>query len=138
QLRSMSMAEGRRLLEDEHQQVACNAVWDRENQRFTIPVMRLKIVGHFLPADFTRIFGAYFYRDTLGLDRGGAGALTIADRKLLGLHNPNQPYTGTPLVEYATTPSGEMFEVRLEFCDTNLPYGNASLDKLAATGRRQA
>lgn len=132
-LRSIPLAEGRRLLDPDNEAPPRNALRDQKKRRLVVPRIVIRLVAHFLTADFSRMFGAQFFHDVLGLDNGGAGSLAIADGKLLRLHNPRQPYVAMPAVEYAQAPSGELFEVRLEYRDTNLLLQSGTLDSLAKT-----
>ena len=124
--------EGRRLLEGGPSAGPSNGAWRPLEGRWAVPILNLVLVGHFLPADFGRIFGRDFYDELL---RPAAGeALAIRDGKLPGFAaaGPGAAFA-PPVVEYAAGPDGSLYAVRLEFRDTTLPFGPGSLDGLGRT-----
>jgi hypothetical protein len=126
----VSRHEGRRL-------VAAgppNAVLKPGRTTLSVPTIRIVLVGHFLPADFARCFGRDFYDDLFDSRPDGERPLAFAGGKVVGLAYPGgSAYAGAPVVEFASTPDGSLYEVRLETRDTNQPFGTATLDRLSRT-----
>ena len=80
-------------------------------------------------ADLLRVFGRQFYLGLLANSAGSPPPLGFRDGKLLGFTTGNRYCP--PLVEFGVAPDGSVYEVRLQTCDTMLPYGTASLDRLS-------
>src|SRR5262249_32132204 len=55
----------------------------------------------------------------------------VRDGRLLGLGQPGTP--GAPVVEYARTADGDLYEIRLRTRDTNLPFGPMTLEAASKT-----
>jgi hypothetical protein len=128
-LEFLTRREGRLRTEkfDHHEKAAVPAnVWYvKRNRRWEIPSIRLTMVGHFLSADFLRIWGRDFFESLLEDD------ISIRSRKLIQLVDEHRKF-GEPVVEYCSW--GENFyRVCLRTRDTVLPYGHASLDTLSKT-----
>jgi hypothetical protein len=108
-----------------------NLAWDFKKRRWRVPALRVTLVGHFLPADFYRIFGRSFL-DSLRAADGRGRTIEVGSRKLLHFREGSGKFGSTePVVEYVRTGDGRLFEVRLRMRDTNLPFGSASLDALS-------
>ena len=91
------------------------------------PKLKLVIVGHFLQADFCRLFGSTFYADTLSTP-----GYRVSDGKLVGLEACHGRYTDTqPVVQFARNEDDRIYQVTLRFRDTILPYGRGSLDSFS-------
>lgn len=88
------------------------------------PKIQVVIVGHFLHADFGRLFGRDFYADTLS-----TAGFRVGDGKLVCIEMVyGQFINSQPVVQYARTDDNLIFQVSLGFRDTMLPYGSGSLD----------
>jgi hypothetical protein len=112
---------------------AQNATPRRNSSRLAVPAIRLVIIGHFLTADIGRMFGSDYYDDIFSSRPGGEQALTLANRKIVALAYAGSPFAGPPIVQYATDPDGNLFQVHLEFRDTQIAMGKDSLDSLSRT-----
>ncbi len=94
-------------------------------------------VGHFLPADFARIYDRRFFSKVL------SSGVQIADGKLLCLEMATNHFVNRrPVVQYAQSANGGLYRVTLEFRDTGLPFGYGSLDSfsrmLLAIGKHES
>ena len=88
------------------------------------PKIQIVVVGHFLQADFGRLFGRGFYADTLSTP-----GYRMGDGKLVCFEMAHGQFTDTqPVVQYARTDDNLILQVQLGFRDTILPYGSGSLD----------
>ena len=125
-----SLREGRQRLEAGPADGPTNGSWSRRAGRWEVPTLHLVLVGHFLRADLGRIFGRDFYDDLLRPATGEPLALRADARPGFVGAGPGAAFAA-PLVEYAAGPGGALYAVRLEFRDTTLPFGGATLDDLA-------
>jgi hypothetical protein len=134
-LKPIEVHEGRRRLESENSvDFPRNAIWCNRTGRWVIPSLRLVFVGHFLPADFGRIFGRDFYDTLLRPAPGFPDSLVIRDGNLIGLVRPGRSATfAPPIVQYALDQDALLYKVQLETRDTNLPFGPSSLDRHSRT-----
>jgi hypothetical protein len=129
QLRASSRTEAEQCLEHPDKAAGpVNGQWDEAKQRWRVPMVRVVLVGHFLRADFGRMFGREFLAELID-----SGELAIRNGKRLGFADPRQPYNPAPVVQYAAMPDGSMFAIALEMRDTFLPYGSASLEEHSTT-----
>jgi hypothetical protein len=98
----------------------------RGREGYRLPCVDLTLVGHFLRADITRLFGTRFWNSLRIAARMGA-RLSLGGHKLLGLREGR---VMSPILEYLYV-EGELVPLRVTMRDTILPYGPGSLDKLA-------
>jgi hypothetical protein len=102
-----------------------NVGYDKRGRRWRVPSLNLTVVGHFLTADFCRLWGRQFLDDLL------ADGVAITARKLIQFDERGRRY-GAPTVEYAAL-ADNLFGVCLWTRDTILPYGPHPLDALSKT-----
>ena len=107
------------------------AHWDEARGEWKLPTIRVHMIGHFLPADLGRVFGAEFSKSLFQPDQRGSQPLTLQDRKLLTITHPQQRFAA-PTVEFIDSPEG-FYRVVLETRDTRLPFGSASLERHCQT-----
>jgi hypothetical protein len=113
---------------------AANKTQKNNNSGWTVPAIRLVIIGHFLTADFGRMFGREFYAHLFTSQPDGEQALAFSNRKVIGLAYPGSPFARAPIVEYALDSDGNLYQIRLETRDTQLALDpKASLDDLSRT-----
>lgn len=107
-----------------------NVAWDEQRQRWKVPDVRLTVVGHFLRADFGRLFGRRFLAG-LRLGPGeGHPRVFVPERKLLRFISGG--HGRPPVLEYVAG-DDEFFGVRVEMRDTTLPFGPGSLERHSRT-----
>ena len=127
----LSRQEGLKRLSDKFDGPA-NREWCKRRGRWVVPAITLQLIGHFLPADFARIFGRDFYADLLDptVDRPVSIRMEkySASRK-----RPVRITASAPVVEFLVDFDDNMYEVRLETRDLACPYGKASLEKHSQT-----
>jgi hypothetical protein len=127
---AVSRSEGRRLLEDGPP----NATRSSGTGRWVVPAIPIALIGHFLPADFGRVFGRRFFDDLFGSAPDRERPLAFRDGKIVGLAYPGgSGFSASPVVEYALAPDGSLYRVRLETRDTTMPFDRGSLDQLSRT-----
>lgn len=109
-----------------------NATWQPRSGQWTVPTIRVVLIGHFLTADFARLFGRAFHDDLLRPNSGDA--LSIREGKVIGYIGPGPMGAFvSPIVQYVEDRDGALYALRLEWRDTMLPFGPASLDRLCRT-----
>ena len=112
---------------------AWNAEWDESRCCWRVPEIIVRIVGHFLTADFARIFGRVYY-DSLFQQSTLAPNIDLSyHRRLSFIANGQRFPDYRPVVEFAEAWDGRLYAVRVETADTSLPYGSGQLDRLART-----
>jgi hypothetical protein len=124
----LSRREGSRLREqlgNSGSAVPTNVWQDRRSRRWKVPALRLTVVGHFLSADFCRLWGREFLA---GLLQDG---VRIRSRKLIQFADDSKKY-GDPVLEYCCR-GGDLYETRVQTRDTVLPFGHATLESLSKT-----
>jgi hypothetical protein len=124
----LTRPEGSRRVEhfdDPEAAVPANVRYVRRARRWDVPAVSLTLVGHYLTADFFRIWG----RDFLGglLEDG----LSVRSRKLIQLADERRKFR-EPVVEYAAR-RGHFYQVHVRTRDTFLPFGPAGLETLSRT-----
>ncbi len=110
-----------------------NARWNTRTGRLEVPVVSLVLVGHFLRADFFRIFGRAFL-DTLrpqGYQK--RAEVVVRSRKIIAFaERTGKRVIGDPTLEYLIA-GNYAFAVRVRMRDTMLPYGKGSLEAHSQT-----
>ena len=94
-----------------------NGEWDVRVKAWRIPKLEIVLVGHFLAADFNRMFGNEFLRGLLG-----TGGVKFSGHEPLGLVESHGAFGAAPIVEFIRTRAGELFAVALKTEDTMLPF----------------
>jgi len=95
--------------------------------------IHLRLIGHFWPADFLRIFGCDFYRALLQ-QPSHLPPVAISDGKILRFETKYSSFTNfQPVVQFAQDTDGAIYPITLSFCDTQAPFGSASLDSHSRT-----
>jgi hypothetical protein len=95
------------------------------------PSINLTIVSHFQAADFGRMFGTLFFNELQSAIRG-LPALVATCRKRIQIWQKGGPRFRPPILQYIRQAAG-LFSLRVDFRDTNLPFGPAKLDDLSRT-----
>jgi hypothetical protein len=127
-----SRAEGRAYLAKcDDDEGPPNADLHPKQHRWKIPAIQMVFTAHSLSADLGRMFGRRFYRSIFENRVDGEKPLALRDGRLLGLVQPGTP--GAPVVEYARTADGDLYEIRLLTRDTNLPFGPLTLEAASKT-----
>ncbi len=133
---ALSRRDGLQLIEqfDDVVPLPENVVWNDRTDRWRIPAVHLMIVGHFLPADFFRLFGRKLLDGLLGHDLDKPGSLIIPGGKLLRFRSRGgSGYDARPVLQYLRLADGGFYEIRVSFFDTCLPFGTATLDRHSQT-----
>ena len=107
-----------------------NATWDEKTRRWKTPTIQIRLVGHFLPADLTRIFSSLFYESILSSPDGTASPTSLADQGILRVRGRSE-FDLTPIVEFLRLNDGSLYAIRLEMFDTNRAFGPMKLDAAA-------
>lgn len=126
QLTGHSRVQGQRLLRDESQGPT-NGRWCSRTDQWRIPAIQVVLIAHHLPADFARVFGRLFLADLLE-----SGDITIRNTKRLGFVEGRIPHRAGPVVQYIGI-GNNLYAIRLETMDTNLPFGPATLENHSRT-----
>ena len=106
-----------------------NRTRNSRTDRWQVPAIHFVLIGHFLCADLARAFGRDFYDSLFRSGRDGGQPLQFRQGKLAGLTTgESTAFAMPPVVEYACGPDGFLYRVVLETRDTNLPYGQGSLE----------
>ena len=113
--------------------VPLNVTWKKKPGAWTVPVVKLSLVGHFLRADFCRIFGRQFYDVLKATRANGQNEVVMRCRKLLEfVERKGQRQLPVPVLEYLLKDQ-QFFGLALEMRDTMFPYGPGSLDSHSRT-----
>ena len=110
-----------------------NGEWDEAAGSWKVPAIKVELIGHFLPADFARMYGCEFYQQLLQPEPGIGRPVRILDRKVLSFSDSAGQYGTAPVVEYLIDAEDRMFEVRLTTRDLVYPCGSASLETHSQT-----
>lgn len=134
-LRRISRREGGAVLKDrDHWLQPINGKWNARSRRATVPAINLVLVGHFLPADFGRVFGRAFFEVLLNPHNYDRSTLVIPQSKVLGFAAVgNEFMSRAPIVEYAEADDGNWFALTLAMRDLMYPFGSGSLDSHSQT-----
>jgi hypothetical protein len=110
-----------------------NVTWKKKPGEWQVPSINLTLVGHFLRADFCRVFGQRFYDVLKAVRAGEQGDVVVRCRKLIEfVERKGSWQMPAPVLEYLL--KGEQFYgLALEMRDTIFPYGPASLDSHSQT-----
>jgi hypothetical protein len=110
-----------------------NAKWNKKALQYDLPIVSLLLVGHFLRADFFRIFGRTFLNTLRPQPMEKHGAVAVRSRKLLSFVEVvgKRPRTD-PTLEFLVA-GDDAFAVRLKTRDTALPFGRGSLEAHSQT-----
>jgi hypothetical protein len=95
------------------------------------PAVELTLVGHHLPADLLRAFGAGFWRELAGTPERPGPRLAAVGRRLCLRDRGGGGRFRAPVVGDLAGRDGAPRPVRLQTLDTNLPFGPFKLDRLA-------
>jgi hypothetical protein len=105
-----------------------NARPKRRFPHWDVPLVSLTLVGHFLRADFGRVFGRKLWQDIGAPHPRDPGRVWVRARRLIELVEARgRRTTRGPVLEYAWH-GADLHAVRVDCRDTMLPYGPASLD----------
>lgn len=103
----------------------------KEPRRWDVPTLPVTLVGHFLRADFGRIFGRKFWEDLGSPHPADPGFVRVRSRRLIQFVEYRGRHTATaPALEYLWR-GGDLYQVTVSLRDTGLPYGPAKLQSLA-------
>jgi hypothetical protein len=110
-----------------------NVMHDARRERWLIPTVHLTFVGHFLRADFARLFGREFLDGLRLAGAEGGGRVGIESRKLLRFVLMRGRWReSAPVLQYVSCDDG-FYAVRVETRDSFLPFGSGSLDRHSKT-----
>jgi hypothetical protein len=110
-----------------------NVIHDARRDRWVIPPVHLTLVGHFLRADFARLFGREFLDGLRLAGAEGGGRIGIESRKLLRFVLMRGRWReSAPVLQYVSS-EDNFFAVRLETRDSHVPFGPSSLDRHSKT-----
>jgi hypothetical protein len=110
-----------------------NGEWDQRRGGWRVPQINVVLVGHFLAADLSRVFGRNFFRELFrpvpgvsDIELTGLGRLSFSQGQGVRANHD-------PIVEFAQTLDGRLYAIRLRTVDTTLPFGPGSLDRHSQT-----
>jgi hypothetical protein len=110
-----------------------NTKWNKRTQQFDVPAVLVVLVGHFLRADYFRIFGRNFLDTLRPQPQYMLGGVVARARKLLYfVEQAGKRLIKDPTLEYLRA-GDNAFAVRLRTRDTSLPYGKGSLEAHSQT-----
>lgn len=110
-----------------------NAKWIDKQRHWQVPTVKLTLVGHFVRADFCRIFGRQFFSSLKEAKQEGQTEIVIRCRKLIEfVERKEQRELPVPVLEYLAK-INHMFGLQVEMRDTMFPYGPGSLDSHSRT-----
>ena len=112
---------------------AANVRHRKQFPYWDIPQVGITLVGHFLRADFGRLFGRKLWQDLRALHPSDPGRVLVRSRKLIEfIEGRGRSAWRGPVLEYARL-DDDLFALTMDFRDTMLPYGPASLDSHSKT-----
>jgi hypothetical protein len=110
-----------------------NAKWNERANRFDLPAITLVIVGHFLRADFFRIFGRGFLATLRPHPFQKRSDVVVRSRKLIAFVEQTRKRTiHDPILEYLVA-GDNAYALRVKMRDTTLPYGKGRLEDHSQT-----
>jgi hypothetical protein len=107
-------------------------VWNGRTQRWKRPYADLTLVGHFLRADFGRLFGQDFIASLKSNGPENPTRLGVEGRRLFQFAGLGRRRDTKPILEYIWDGSA-LSAVRVRTRDTCLAFGPAALSHLAET-----
>lgn len=131
-LKPISRFKGDQMVQNSSLQLI-GAEWDKAKKRWKLPKIKITLIGHFLTADFGRIFGTDFYADLFAGDGTKPSPVVFnGSRNLMFVEQYSTFANTSPVIEYAAW-GRRLYEVHVETRDTMLPFGGASLERHSRT-----
>ena len=127
----ISLSEGKKLLSDSSANFQ-HAEWDDKRKTWKVPVITIKIIGHYLYADIARVFGSKFNNSIFGNDKSTPSGIRLRDNGTLS-YRLGKGSRQAPVVQYLQIYKDFICGIRIETCDLRLPFNSATLGKHSQT-----